>query len=64
MIKKFLPIMPRRFSNDLFALNKCRNLHIENLTSHQQNSGVKLLMNIELISWLLWGVGCKFRDIR
>ena len=32
MIKKFLPIMSRTFSNDLFALKKSSILHIENLT--------------------------------
>ena len=42
--------MPRRFSNDLFALKKSRILHIENLTSNKKISGIKLLMNIVLIS--------------
>ena len=32
MIKKFLQVMPRRFSNDLFALKKCR----INLTSNKK----------------------------
>ena len=32
MIKKFLPIMSRTFSNDLFALKKSSILLIENLT--------------------------------
>ena len=32
MIKKFIPIMSRTFSNDLFALKKSSILHIENLT--------------------------------
>ena len=73
MIKKFLPVMPRKFSNDLFALKKCCILHIENLTVNKKNSGIKLLMNIVLISYLLhtflkyeiknWGQWCKFRDI-
>ena len=45
--------MPRRFSNDLFALKKCRSLRIENLTSNKRNSGIKLLMKIMLISQLL-----------
>ena len=49
MIKKFLLIMSCRFSNDLFALMKCRILHIENLTI-KKKSGIKLLMNIVLIS--------------
>ena len=42
--------MPRKFLNDLFALKKCCILHIENLTSNKKNSGIKLLMNIVLIS--------------
>ena len=37
-------------SNDFFALKKCRILHIENLTSSKQNSGIKLLKNIKVIS--------------
>ena len=43
MIKKILPIMPCRFSLDLFALMKC----IGNLTSNKKKSGIKLLMNID-----------------
>ena len=39
MIKKFHTIMPCRFSNDLFALKKCRILHIENLTSNKKKFG-------------------------
>ena len=39
MIKIFLPIMPRKFSNDLFALKKCCILHIENLTSNKKKFG-------------------------
>ena len=35
--KKFLPIMPCRFWNDLFALKKYRILHIRNLTSNKKN---------------------------
>ena len=31
--------MPRKFSNDLFALKKCRILHIENLTSNKKKFG-------------------------
>ena len=31
--------MPRRISNDLFAPDKCRILHIENLTSNKKNCG-------------------------
>ena len=45
--------MLNRFSNDLFALKKCRILHIENLTSNNKNSGIKLLMNIALINLIL-----------
>ena len=33
---KFLLIMPHRFSNDLFALEKCRILYIDNLTSKKK----------------------------
>ena len=32
-IEKFLPIMLCRFSNDIFALKKCRIQRFENLTS-------------------------------
>ena len=53
MIKIFPPIMRHRFSNDLIALKKCRFLDIENLSSNKKNSGIKLLMNIMLISSLL-----------
>ena len=42
--KKILPIMPRRFSNNLFAQKKCRILHIENLQSNKKKSGIKLLI--------------------
>ena len=45
--------MRHRFSNDLFALKKCRFLDIENLSSNKKNSGIKLLMNIMLIRSLL-----------
>ena len=45
--------MPRRFSNDLFALNKCSILHIDNLTSNKIILGIKLLMNIVLMIQLL-----------
>ena len=31
--------MPRRFSNDIFALKKCRILNIENLTSNTKIFG-------------------------
>ena len=31
--------MPRKFSNDLFALKKCCILHIENLTSNKKKFG-------------------------
>ena len=41
-IKKFLPVMPRKFSDDLFALKKCCILHIENLTINKKHSGIKL----------------------
>ena len=47
---KFPPIMPCKVKNDIFALKKCRILHIENLTSNKKNSGIKLLMNIVLIN--------------
>ena len=43
MTKTFLPIMLCRFSIDLFALKKCRILHIENLTSNKKISGIKFL---------------------
>ena len=36
IIKKFLSIIPRRFLNDLFALKKCRILHIDNLASNKK----------------------------
>ena len=36
MINKFLQIMPRRFSNDLFSLKKCRILPIEHLTNNKK----------------------------
>ena len=36
MIKTFLPFMLYWFSNDLFALKKCRILNIENLTSNKK----------------------------
>ena len=49
MIKKNLPIMPSRFSNELFALKKCRILHSEYLTSNKNNSGINLLTNKVLI---------------
>ena len=42
MINKFLQIMPRRFSNDLFSLKKCRILPIEHLTNNKKFSGIKL----------------------
>ena len=43
--------MPCRFSNDLFALEKFRILHIENQTRNvKKNPGIKLLMKIVLIS--------------
>ena len=50
---KFLPIMLGGFSNDLFAPKKCPILHIENLTSNKNDSGIKLLMNIALINSIL-----------
>ena len=51
--KKILQIMPCRFSNDLFKLKKCRILDIENLTSSSICSGIKLSMNIVLISVMM-----------
>ena len=33
---KILPIMFCKFSNDYFALKKCRILHIKNLTSNKK----------------------------
>ena len=72
LIKIFLLFMPFRFSNDLFALKKCHILHFENLTSSKK-LGIKLLMNIVLISDMLhtflkyeikyWGQWWKLRDI-
>ena len=53
MIKKVLLIVRCRFSIDLFALKKCRILHIKNLTSSKNNSGIKLFMNIALINLIL-----------
>ena len=52
MIKNKFLIMLCRISNDLFALKKCRILHIEYLTSNKK-SGIKLLANKVLISKLL-----------
>ena len=43
MIKNFLLIMLCRFSNDLFALMKCRILHIENLTSNKKKIGYQAI---------------------
>ena len=45
--EKILPNMLCRFSDDLFALKKCRFLHIENLTINKRNSCIKLLMNMK-----------------
>ena len=42
-----------RFSIDLFALKKCRILHIENLTCNLKDSGINLLLNIALINSIL-----------
>ena len=50
MIEKILPIMLCWVSNDLFATNKCRILHIEFLTSSKKKLGIKLLINVVLIS--------------
>ena len=44
LIKKILPILICRFSNELFELKKCRILHIENLTSNE-NIGIASLHN-------------------
>ena len=52
-LKKVLPIMLCRFSNELFALKKYRILHIEYLTRYLKNSGIKLLTNIVLNRYLL-----------
>ena len=49
MIEKIIPIMPSRFSNEPFALQKCRILHIEKLISYVKFSGIKLLMNIHVV---------------
>ena len=35
--------MRRRFLNDLFALKKCRILHIDNLISNKKNFGYQSL---------------------
>ena len=51
--KKCLQIKRYRYSNDFFALRKCRVLHIVNLTSNDNFSGIKLLMNIMQVSFLL-----------
>ena len=71
--KNILQIMPYRFSNDLFALKKCRILHIENLISNGIFSGIKLSMSIVLTSQIvpaflkyeiiIWGQSCKIRVI-
>ena len=53
MIEKILPSMHCRFSNDLFALKKCRILDIENSTSNKKISDIKLLMNTVLINKIL-----------
>ena len=45
--------MRYRYSNDFFALRKCRVLQIVNLTSNNNFSGIKLLMNIMQVSFLL-----------
>ena len=51
VIKKTLPIMICRYSNDLFALKKWRILHIENLTRNKKKFGYQALN--ELISSIL-----------
>ena len=38
-IYNYFPIMPCKFSNDLFAPKKCRILQIENLTYNKQSFG-------------------------
>ena len=38
VIKNILPIMPCRFSNDLFALKKCCILHIEQFNKQKKNT--------------------------
>ena len=45
--------MRYRYSNDFIALRNCRVLHIVNLTSNDNFSGIKLLMNIMQVSFLL-----------
>ena len=45
-----------RFSIDLFALKKYRILHIDNLTSNKKKSGIKLSMNIALITSILFSI--------
>lgn len=52
-IKFMIQVMPCRFSNDLFKLKKCRILDIENLTSSSICWGIKLSMNIVLISVMM-----------
>ena len=75
MIKRFLPVMPRKFSNDLFALKKCCILHIENLTiNKKKNSSIDQAFNehsadklVVAYIFKIWnknlGQWCKFRDI-
>ena len=61
--------MQCRFSIDLFALEKYRILHIENLTSNKYNSGIKLfnefsadLFNIAY-NFETWNLKNGFSDV-
>ena len=49
MIKKNSTNHALYTSNNIFALKKFRILHKDNLTNNNENSGIKLLINIELI---------------
>ena len=56
--------MLNSFSNDLFALKKCRILHTKNLTRNDKKSGIKLLINIALIySILPWATILKYEMV-
>ena len=71
--QKCFNIVACRISNHLLALKKCRILHIENLSSKEKKSGIKLLMKIMQVCFLLIaflkheienkGQWCKLWDI-
>ena len=53
MIKKNSTNHALYISNNIFAFKKLRVLHKDNLTNNNKNSGIKLLINIELICQIL-----------